>query len=74
MFHEYRELMTELKGKNARFDSLFEKHNELDHKVADIAEGRVHTSDAEYSALKAEKLRAKDELYAFLNEYAKSKN
>ena len=41
MFHEYRDLITELKGKNARFDSLFEKHDELDHKIADAQAGSV---------------------------------
>ena len=52
MFHEYRDLITELKGKNARFDSLFEKHDELDHKIADAQAGRVHMSDLEIDAMK----------------------
>ncbi|CZE47129.1 YdcH family protein [Campylobacter geochelonis] len=72
MLHEYRDLITELKGKNARFDSLFEKHNELDHKVADITEGRVHASSFELDTLKKEKLKAKDEINAFLAEYKAS--
>ncbi|PSM52519.1 DUF465 domain-containing protein [Campylobacter blaseri] len=74
MLHEYRDLITELKGKNARFDSLFEKHHELDHKVADAVEGRVHLSDFELDNLKKEKLKIKDKIYAFLTEYKNSKN
>ena len=66
MFHEYRDLITELKGKNARFDSLFEKHDELDHKIADAQAGRVHMSDLEIDAMKKEKLRIKDELGTLL--------
>ncbi|MDA3048666.1 MULTISPECIES: YdcH family protein [unclassified Campylobacter] len=66
MFHEYRDLITELKGKNARFDALFEKHDELDHQIAAAVEGRVHMSDLEVDSLKREKLRVKDEIGMFL--------
>ena len=69
MLHEYRDLITELKGKDAHFDALFKRHDELDHKVADIAEGRLHVSDYEYDALKKEKLRVKDEIHAYLAKY-----
>lgn len=71
MLHEYRELMSELKGKDAHFDKLFEKHNELDDRVKDAEEGRVHLSDVEISALKKEKLRVKDELNSYLASYKK---
>ena len=30
MFHEYRDVITELKQKDGHFHKLFEKHNELD--------------------------------------------
>ena len=65
MFHEDRELITKLKGTNARFTSLFDKHNDLDEKIAEIQKGNVY-NDAEVDALKREKLRLKDEIYAFL--------
>ena len=47
MFPEYRELITRLKteGTNHRFLHLFEKHNELDHKIAGMEShdaGGVH--------------------------------
>ena len=73
MFHEYRDLITELKGKNARFDSLFEKHDELDHKIADAQAGRVHLSDMELDTIKREKLRIKDEIGALLAQYKAEK-
>ena len=70
MLPEYRELITALKGKDAHFDKLFNEHNKLDHDVAAAEEGRVHMSDLEIRGLKREKLRLKDELYAYLNEVA----
>lgn len=71
MFHEYRELMSELKGKDAHFDKLFERHNELDDQIKDAEEGRTHLSDAEISTLKREKLHVKDELNTYLANYNK---
>ncbi|ARJ56046.1 YdcH family protein [Campylobacter cuniculorum] len=71
MLHEYRELMSELKGKDAHFDKLFERHNELDDQIKDAEEGRVHLSDAEISTLKKEKLRVKDDLNMYLANYNK---
>ena len=72
MFPEYRDLITRLKGEgtNNRFLSLFEKHNDLDHKIAGMEQkdaGGVHT---EIEALKKEKLRIKDELYSLLRQEA----
>ena len=73
MFHEDRELITKLKGTNAHFTSLFDKHNDLDEKIAEMQKGNVY-NDAEVDALKREKLRLKDEIYAFLAEYKKVNN
>ncbi|MCX2682856.1 YdcH family protein [Campylobacter sp. MIT 21-1685] len=69
MLHEYRNLMSELKGKDAHFDKLFEHHNKLDDKIKDAEEGRVFLSDMEISALKKEKLHTKDELKQYLQNY-----
>ncbi|ABK82568.1 YdcH family protein [Campylobacter fetus] len=74
MLHEYRDLITELKGKNARFDSVFDKHNELDQRISDIEEGREYADPYELETLKKEKLRLKDEAYNILMEYKKSKS
>ncbi|TQR61546.1 YdcH family protein [Campylobacter troglodytis] len=73
MWHEYRDLMTELKGKDGRFDSLFEKHNELDDKIKDAEEGRLYLDDLEITRLKKEKLHIKEELGAYLAGYKKEK-
>ena len=73
MFHEERELITKLKGANARFTSLFDKHNELDEKIAQMQKDNIY-NDAEVDTLKREKLRLKDEIYAFFSEYKKENN
>lgn len=67
MLHEHRELITSLKGKDAHFDRLFEAHNELDHKIKDAEEGRVHLDDLEVAKMKKEKLKLKDDLNNYLN-------
>lgn len=36
MFPEYREVISALKGNHKRFDSLFEKHNKLDHEIKEL--------------------------------------
>lgn len=69
MLPEYRDLITELKGKDAHFDRLFEKHNKLDHEIKDAEEGRSYLSDSELSVLKKEKLLSKDELHYYLKNY-----
>lgn len=74
MLHEYREVISKLKVDNAHFAKIFEKHNELDQKIADAEEGREHISDAELDALKKEKLRLKDEAYATIVAYKKEHN
>ncbi|AHJ13501.1 YdcH family protein [Sulfurospirillum multivorans] len=74
MLHEYREVISKLKVDNAHFAKIFEKHNELDQKIADIDEGREHLSDADLDVLKKEKLRLKDEAYAMIVAYKKENN
>lgn len=71
MWHEYRDLMTKLKGNDGRFDSLFERHNELDDQIKDAEEGRIRLDSLEISRLKKEKLRVKEELGAYLANYGK---
>lgn len=73
MLHEYRDEITELKQKNAHFAKIFEKHNELDDKIAAVDAGREHMDHLELEKLKKEKLRLKDEAYAMIIEYRKSK-
>ena len=36
MFHEYRDLISELKTSDRYFQALFEKHNALDHRIKNM--------------------------------------
>jgi uncharacterized protein YdcH (DUF465 family) len=73
MLHEYRDEITALKQENAHFAKIFEKHNELDDKIADVEAGRAHMDQMELETLKKEKLKLKDEAYAMIMEYKKGK-
>ncbi|KGQ70238.1 hypothetical protein A1D23_05825 [Chelonobacter oris] len=66
MFPEYRELISRLKSEDAHFARLFDKHNELDHKIAAIESNIELGTHTEVENLKKEKLRLKDELYVIL--------
>ncbi len=72
MFPEYRDLITRLKteGTNTHFLNLFEKHNELDHKIKSLEDLDAGGTHAEIETLKKEKLLLKDELYEILREEA----
>ena len=41
MFPEYRNLITELKNKDAHFTRLFNEHNELDEKITNLEKDPV---------------------------------
>ncbi|QKF91950.1 YdcH family protein [Campylobacter sp. CCUG 57310] len=73
MLHEYRDIITELKVSNARFASIFDKHNELDQKIKDVEEGREYADQLRLETMKKEKLKLKDEAYAIILEYKKGK-
>jgi len=72
MFHEYREIVTELKTKDAHFKKVFERHNEL-HDAIEKSElsGNDHVDPIEIEKMKKEKLRLKDEAYALIMKYKK---
>ena len=74
MLHEYRDIISILKQENAHFAKIFEKHNELDDKIAEIEAGREHASDSELETMKKEKLKLKDEAYALILKYKKEHN
>jgi uncharacterized protein len=69
MFHEYRELITELKQKDAYFHKLFEKHNELDDVISKLE--KSHADQFEIETNKKEKLKIKDEIYSILVKHSK---
>ncbi len=66
MFPEYRDLITQLKNEDAHFSRLFEKHNELDHKIKNMESNIELATNEEIEVLKKEKLKLKDELYQIL--------
>ncbi|WP_121628812.1 YdcH family protein [Poseidonibacter antarcticus] len=71
MFHEYRELIAELKEKDAHFHKLFDKHNDLDNEIAKLTQSNV--DEAAIDIKKKEKLMLKDEVYNMIINYKNSK-
>lgn len=68
MFPEYRDLISKLKHHDHHFTHLFDKHNELDQKIKNM-EGHLQPGTQEdIENLKKEKLRVKDDLYAYLKQ------
>jgi len=73
MFHEYREIVSELKTTNAHFKKIFDEHNELHDKLDKAEVGGIDHIDAiELERMKKEKLQLKDQAYAMIME-AKNK-
>jgi len=72
MFHEYRDIVTELKTTNAHFKKIFDAHNELHDKLEKVEAGGVdHIDPVEIEKMKKEKLKLKDEAYAMIIEHKK---
>ena len=70
MFHEHRELVTELKTSNAHFKKVFDAHNDLHDKLDKAEEGGVdHIDHIEIERMKKEKLKLKDEAYNMVIAY-----
>ena len=66
MFPEYRDLITKLKGNDAHFTRLFDKHNEMDQQIKNMESRLVQATAVEIEILKKEKLQLKDQIYAHL--------
>ncbi|SAL22736.1 hypothetical protein AWB73_01561 [Caballeronia turbans] len=66
MFPEYRDLISRLKTEDAHFSRLFERHNELDHRIDNMETGVTPADSFTIESLKKEKLLLKDKLYAVL--------
>lgn len=69
MFHENRDTIIELKQKDAHFNKLFEKHNELDDVIEKLEES--HADQFAIETKKKEKLKLKDEIYSIIVKYKK---
>ena len=68
MFHEFRDLITELKTSDRYFQKLFEKHNTLDQKIKNMEAHLEPGTPDEIEVLKKKKLAIKDELYSLLQQ------
>lgn len=71
MFHEYRELITELKQKDAHFHRIFDQHNDLDNEITKLVES--HADAFIIETKKKEKLKLKDDVYNMIINYKNSK-
>ncbi|MFK2823797.1 YdcH family protein [Arcobacter sp. YIC-80] len=71
MFHEHRELIAELKQKDAHFHKLFDKHNDLDEEITEMEKN--HADQFEIEAKKKEKLKLKDDVYNMIIKYKNEK-
>lgn len=71
MFHEYRDLIVELKQENAHFHKLFDKHNELDEEIIEME--KKHADQFDIEAKKKEKLKLKDDVYNMIIKYKNEK-
>ena len=73
MFHEYRDIVTELKTTNAHFKKVFDEHNALNDKLDRAEDGGVDHIDAmEIEKMKKAKLKLKDEAYAMIMDHKKA--
>ncbi len=72
MFPEYRELISQLKGKDYHFSRLFDEHNALDHQIANLEAKLLPGGEAEVDKLKKAKLQLKDQLHQILQKAAQS--
>lgn len=74
MFPEYRDLISELKHKDAHFTRLFNEHNDLDEQISRLENNPVTSSsaEAEIHELKVKKLALKDEIHVVLKKAAEA--
>ena len=73
MFHEFRDLISELKTSDRYFQGLFEKHNALDQKIKNMESRLEPGTPEEVEVLKKRKLAIKDELYSLLQKISLSR-
>jgi len=71
MFPEFRDLISKLKQEDAHFARLFDEHNELDEKIANMVKNPVTGNLDEVEVLKKQKLHLKDQLYQILRQHDK---
>ena len=65
-FPEHKDVIHNLKAKDAHFAKLFDEYHELDHEVHRIEQGSENTSDTYLEDRKKQRLLLKDKLYAMI--------
>lgn len=66
-FPEYKERLHQLKTTDAHFRRLAEQYEEVDKSVVRAEQNLEHLSDQDLEALKLERVKLKDNLYAMLS-------
>ena len=72
MFPEYRELISQLKGKDYHFTRIFDEHNALDHRIQQLEAKLLPGGEQEVDKLKRAKLKLKAELQQILQKAAQN--
>ncbi|WP_296204255.1 YdcH family protein [Psychrobacter sp. UBA3962] len=73
MFHEHRELISELKNTDLFFQKMFKEHNDLDTEIDKLENDVVKSvsREEEIEEMKRRKLALKDEIGRYLDEKSK---
>ncbi|XPV69618.1 MAG: YdcH family protein [Halarcobacter sp.] len=69
MFHEYRDIITQLKQSDGHFQKIFDRHNVLDEEIEQMKKELADQFEIEKK--KKEKLKLKDEVYDVIMKYKK---
>lgn len=68
MFHEFHELIVELKASDRYFQNLFEKHTQLDQKIKNMESRLEPATPDDIEALKKKKQAIEEELHELLQQ------
>ncbi len=70
MFHEHRDVITQLKQTDNHFNAVFEKHNNLDEEIQNME--KEHADQFQIEEKKKQKLKLKDEIYNMILKHKNS--
>lgn len=75
MFHEHRDLISQLKNTDTHFQKMFEEHNQLDTEIDKLENDVVKSAsrEDEIDDMKRRKLALKDEIGRYLDEKSQAK-
>ncbi|MCD9151945.1 YdcH family protein [Psychrobacter sanguinis] len=75
MFHEHRDLITELKNTDTHFQKMFKEHNDLDTQIDKLENDVVKSvsREEEIEDMKRRKLALKDEIGRYLDQKSQEK-